>query len=168
MSTSELMMDSWQSYEWALENVSVIYAYGPPGCGKTYLSYHHALAEDTELFALTLGEEASSVELRGHFLPKGNEAVWHNGPMSQALRAPKSRMVINEVTNASPDVLGMLYPILEDPSTSKFTLPTGETLQAKKGFQIVLTDNYAPNRLPAALNHEAQGRAILVWQQLTI
>jgi hypothetical protein len=146
-------MDCWNRYEWALENCRTLFVSGPPGVGKTFLSYYHKI-EGKELFAMTLGEEASSVELRGHYISKGAEAgtVWHNGPLTSAVECGKARFVVNEISNASPDILGMLYAVLEDPSTAKLTLPTGKTLEIPEDFQCVFTDNFDADRaLPVAL-----------------
>ena len=146
-------MDCWNRYEWALDNCRTLFVSGPPGVGKTYLSYHHKMA-DKSLYAMTLGEEASSVELRGHYISKGAEVgtVWNNGPLSDAIEHGKARFVVNEISNASPDILGMLYAVLEDPSTAKLTLPTGKTLEVPEDFQCVFTDNFDADRaLPAAL-----------------
>lgn len=153
-----MSQDCWTNYEYALDHARVLFVYGNPGIGKTYLSYHYGM-KGRELFAMTLGEEASSVELRGHYISKGGDVgtVWHDGPLTRAVRKAKARFVINEISNASPDILGMLYAILEDPSTAKLTLPTGETLSVSEGFQCVFTDNNDPARsLPDALRDRVE------------
>jgi hypothetical protein len=61
------------------------------------------------------------------------------------------RLVINEITNASSDVLALLHPILEDFSTAMLTLPNGETIVPHEGFHVVATDNRPPDLLPEAL-----------------
>ena len=99
---------------------------------------------------MTLTEETSAAELRGHFIIKGGDAVWHDGPFIRAMREG-ARLVINEISNANPDVLHLLFPILESQETARLTLPTGETIRPAEGFHVVATDNHPVDRLPEPL-----------------
>ena len=137
-------MDCFDRYQWALNNTRIIMAHGGPGLGKTHTAYHDSL-KGRELFAMTLGEESSATELRGHFISKGAEGtVWHDGPATRAARA-QGRFVINEISHAGPDVQGLLYALCEEPSTARLTLPTGETVEVGEEFQLILTDNHEPD-----------------------
>lgn len=129
--------------------VRIVYLYGPPGTGKTYAAFHYGRVEQG-FYAITLTEETCAAELRGHFLLKGNDAFWHDGPFVRAMREGK-RLVINEISNASADVLALLFPVLESFDTAELTLPTGETIRPAAGFHVVCTDNRPPDRLPEAL-----------------
>jgi len=146
----------WEIYEAILEKRRrAIYVYGKPGIGKTYLAYHHMI-EDEQLSAITLTDETPASELRGHYLiGKNNEMVWHDGPFTAALRNGW-RLVINEISNGNDDVNGILTPFLEDPSTARITLPSGETVRAAPGFHIVATDNHKPENLPERLQDRFQ------------
>jgi MoxR-like ATPase len=142
--------------EWALVMevldciwIRTVFIYGPPGTGKTYAGLHIGRVGQG-VYCVTLTVETSAAELRGHFIFKGGEAVWHDGPFVRAMREGK-RLVINELTNASADVLALLFPILESPETAELTLPSGETVRPAPGFHVVATDNYAPDRLPGPL-----------------
>jgi len=129
-------------------NVRTVYSWGPPGFGKTWAAYHVGLRGP--LFALTLTEDTPAAELRGHYLPVGTGMEWRDGPAILALRLG-ARLVINELTHGSPDVLSLLHPLLENPDTARLTLPTGETVQPARGFQLIATDNLPPEELPPAL-----------------
>ena len=129
-------------------NVRTVYLWGRPGLGKTYSAYHVGLRGP--VYAITLTEETSSSELRGHYLPKGREMPWHDGPATLAMREG-ARLVINELTHGSPDVLSLLHPLLENPDTARLTLPTGETVRPAPGYQLFATDNLPPEDLPEAL-----------------
>lgn len=140
----------WGFHETVLRSpqVRTVYFWGPPGLGKTWAAYHVGLRGP--LFALTLTEDTPAAELRGHYLPVGHGMEWRDGPAILAMRLG-ARLVINELTHGSPDVLSLLHPLLENPDTARLTLPTGETVQPAHGFQLIATDNLPPEELPAAL-----------------
>ena len=125
------------------------YLWGPPGIGKTYVAYHKGLA-GRSLYAVTLTEETPASELRGMWIPKGGELVWHDGPVARAMREG-GRLTLNELSHASEDVLAFAHPVLENPATARITLPTNETITPSAGFEVVVTDNVAPDELPPAL-----------------
>jgi MoxR-like ATPase len=125
------------------------YLWGPPGTGKTYAAYRKGRI-GSGVYAITLTQETPASELRGHYLPKGSEVVWHDGPVLRAMRAG-ARLVINEASHASDDALAFLYPILEFHETARITLPSGETVTPAPGFNVVVTDNSPPDDLPEAL-----------------
>ena len=129
-------------------NVRTIYVWGPPGCGKTYAAY--TIGVRGALYALTLTEDTPAAEIRGHYLPKGDGMAWHNGPATRAM-LEGARLVINELTHGSADVLSIMHPLLENPDTARLTLPTGETVRPAPGFQLIATDNLPPEELPEAL-----------------
>ncbi|NOT29339.1 MAG: AAA domain-containing protein [Planctomycetes bacterium] len=129
-------------------NVRTAYLWGKPGMGKTFAAYHLGLGG--ALYALTVTEETAGAEIRGHYLPKGREMPWHDGPATQAMREG-ARLVINELSHGSADVLSMLHPLLENLDTARLTLPTGETVRPAHGFQLFCTDNLPPEDLPEAL-----------------
>lgn len=147
----EFSISTWNMIEkmLAFKDCRTLYIYGPPGVGKTYSAYHHGRIK-AGFYAITLTDETSAAELRGHFIFKGGDAVWHDGPFVRAMREGK-RLVINEITNASSDVLALLFPILESFETARLTLPSGETVSPAKGFHVVATDNRPPDLLPEAL-----------------
>ena len=126
-----------------------VYLFGPPGIGKTYCAYRKGRIGNG-VYACTLTEETPASELRGTWLPKGEGLVWHDGPIARAMREG-ARVVLNELSHASDDVLAFLYPIIESPETARLTLPTNETISPAPGFSVVCTDNVPPDDLPPAL-----------------
>jgi MoxR-like ATPase len=132
-----------------LDAARTVFLYGRPGIGKTFAAYNFGRVNDG-FYAITLTEDTSAAELRGHYLFKGGDAIWHDGPFVRAMKEGK-RLVINEITNASADVLALLFPILESIQTAELTLPNGETIRPAPGFHVVATDNQPLDRLPEAL-----------------
>lgn len=149
--TMKFSVNSWKMLQTVMESniIRTTYIYGPPGTGKTWAAYYYGRVEKG-FYAITLTDETSAAELRGHFIFRGGDAVWHDGPFIRAMREGV-RLVINEITNASADVLALLHPILEDVSTARLTLPSGETITPSDGFHVVATDNRVPELLPEPL-----------------
>lgn len=130
---------NWKLIELALEHVNQIYLKGKPGMGKTYAALHYGL-NGRPVSVITLTPDMPAAELRGMFIPKDGRFEWFDGVATREARRG-GRLVINEVTNGSSDCMAFLFPILEDITTAKITLPTGETVQAHPNFQVVATDN---------------------------
>lgn len=120
--------------------------YGPPGTGKT----HVATPPDITSYSLTMTEDMPVAELRGHYVPHGNEFIWMDGPAIRAWREGV-RLVINEIDKASAEAMTFLHVILDDPRTARLTLPTGETVVPHAGFNVIATMNGEPHDLPEAL-----------------
>ena len=131
------------------EKIRTLLLHGPPGTGKTYACYTMGRIHNG-VYAITLTEETPAAELRGTWMPRGNEFVWVDGPCTQAMREG-ARLVINEISHGSDDVLALLYAVLESAETARLTLPTNETVFPAPGFNVCATDNAGPEKLPGAL-----------------
>jgi MoxR-like ATPase len=154
-----MSQDEWD--EWsvtalalACELVRTILIFGRPGTGKTHAGLRFGRV-GKGVYTVTLTEETTAAEVRGHFVFKGGDAVWHDGPFVRAMREG-ARLVINEISNAGADVLQLLFLVLESPETAVLTLPSGETVRPAPGFHVVATDNLPPERLPEALRDRFQ------------
>jgi MoxR-like ATPase len=125
---------NWKEVETVLEAGVHAVLYGPPGTGKT------RIATTKKSYSVTLTMETPAAELRGHFVPHGNEFIWHDGPALRAWREG-ARLVLNEIDQASGDALTFLHAILDDAEVARLTLPSGETVTPAAGFQAVATTN---------------------------
>lgn len=144
----------------ATEIVRTIFVWGPPGVGKTWAAYNHGHL-DRGVYAVTLTDDTSAAELRGHFVLRGSDTQWHDGVFVGAMRRG-ARLVINEISHANADVLAQLYPLLESPETASLSLPTGETVTPAAGFRVICTDNNGLEQLPEALQDRFVARVHLL------
>jgi MoxR-like ATPase len=164
--------EQWTLVEKILPVSSRILLYGPSGTGKTWASVRKGLelAEEAiskveeniekvtgdkkkkkkTVFIITVTEDMSMAEIRGHYVPKGNKFMWHDGVAIKAWKEG-ARLVINEIDKASGDVSIFLHAVLDDPHWASLTLPTGDTVKPAKGFQCIATMNGVPDDLEEAL-----------------
>lgn len=144
----------WSLIELVLPASRLTLLYGPPGTGKTTAGNY--MGEPKEVYNLTLTEETPAAELRGHFIPKGQEFVWMDGPALTAFKRG-ARLVLNEIDKASGDALTFCHALLDDPGIARITLPykseEGETVTVTPhpDFHVVATMNGEPDDLPEAL-----------------
>ncbi len=121
--------------------------YGPRGTGKTTSAARARFLSPDEtpqpVYSITLTSEQSAASLWGHWMPKGDQFVWNDGPMLRAWKEG-ALLVINEIDHASEDVQNVLHVLLDDPEVAQFTLPTGETVRPGKGFRCIATMNGFP------------------------
>ncbi|MGC8460334.1 MAG: AAA family ATPase [Candidatus Dormibacteria bacterium] len=121
--------------------------YGPRGTGKTTSAtrarFVTADGKPQPVYSITLTSEQSAASLWGHWMPKGDQFVWNDGPMLRAWREG-ALLVINEIDHASEDVQNVLHVLLDDPEVAQITLPTGETVRPGKGFRCIATMNGYP------------------------
>ncbi len=144
------MKETWSIIDAVIETSRRVLLFGLPGTGKTYAGARRNVPEGTAVYQVTMTDETPAAEIRGHFLPKGDEFVWMDGPGIRAWREG-ARLVINEIDRASSDCHSLLYALLDDPEFAELTLPTGEVVRPAKGFHVVATMNGHPSDLPPAL-----------------
>lgn len=143
--------DTWTLVDTVLKVAPRALLYGDPGTGKTHAALRCGFRRAGQnVHTVTLTEESAAADLRGMFLPKGGEFVFHDGPAVRAMRNG-DRLVINEVDHASPDVWSFLLAALDDFDMIAETLPSGETIRASDGYHVVATMNGKPEDLPEAL-----------------
>lgn len=112
---------------------------GPTGCGKTRFVRHMAARLARPLYTVACHDELSAADLVGRFLIHGQETVWHDGPLTRAVR-DGGICYLDEVVEARKDTTVILHPLTDD----RRELPlekTGEVLKAPPDFMLVISYN---------------------------
>ena len=146
-------MNSWELFNKVIGTSDRILLYGKPGTGKTYQATKVNVPEGKEVYSTTLTIDSTAAEMVGHYIP--NEAGtydWNDGLAIRAWREG-TRLIINEIDHAGPDVTSVLHAILDDADIARYTLPNSkkETVKPAKGFTVIATMNGTPDMLPEAL-----------------
>lgn len=131
-----------------LDYVPPVYVWGPPSTGKTWLCLN--VFPGDRPVAVTLHRGQPIEELRGMYVPGSGGFEWVDGPIVDAMKRGKT-LVVNEVGEASDDVISLLYAVLDRPESCAYTLPTGELVKPASGFRVIATGNSDPSELPEAI-----------------
>jgi MoxR-like ATPase len=143
-------IECWTIASAVLNQSPRVLLHGPPGTGKTYAATRFGLSCGQSVASCTLTPETPAAELRGFYVPRGNEFVWQDGPATTAWRTG-GRLVLNEIDRATGDLLSFLLAICDDPLFAQLTLPNNETVRPAPGFTVVATMNSVPDDLDFAL-----------------
>src|SRR6059058_3627659 len=112
---------------------------GPTGCGKTRFVEHMAWRLSRPLITVACHEDLSSTDLVGRFLLEGNETVWHDGPLTAAVRGG-AICYLDEVVEARKDTVVIIHPLTDD----RRRLPIekrGTILDAPPDFMLIVSYN---------------------------
>lgn len=147
------MKDDWKVAEAVLPHSRATLLYGIPGTGKTFAGQRFGV-NGQQVFNLYLTEYTPVTEVRGTIYPilKNGERQfeWVDGPALMAYRHG-GRLVINEINQCSDDCITFLLALLDNPESSKITLPSGEVIKPHANFTVVATMNGEPGDLLPAL-----------------
>jgi nitric oxide reductase NorQ protein len=112
---------------------------GPTGCGKTRFVEHMAWRLGRPLITVACHEDLSATDLVGRFLLEGEETVWHDGPLTAAVRHG-AICYLDEVVEARKDTVVIIHPLTDD----RRRLPVekrGTILDAPPDFMLVVSYN---------------------------
>jgi nitric oxide reductase NorQ protein len=119
---------------------------GPTGCGKTRFIEHvthrfHGPARDGApgLITVACHEDLTGSDLVGRYLIKGDDTVWIDGPLTQAVRAG-AVCYLDEIVEARKDTIVLIHPLTDH----RRILPIdkrGEILDAHDDFLLVISYN---------------------------
>ncbi|WP_455216906.1 AAA family ATPase [Kaarinaea lacus] len=112
---------------------------GPTGCGKTRFVRHMARELGRPLHTISCHDELSSADLVGRFLIHGEETIWQDGPLTQAVREG-AICYLDEVVEARKDTTVILHPLTDDRRELSLE-KTGEHIKAPPEFMLVISYN---------------------------
>lgn len=112
---------------------------GPTGCGKTRFVEHMAWRMKLPLITMACNEDMSASDLVGRFLLDAQGTVWHDGPLTLAVRFG-AICYLDEVVEARQDTTVVIHPLTD----ARRVLPLekkGELIEAHPDFQVVISYN---------------------------
>lgn len=112
---------------------------GPTGCGKTRFVEYMAHRLNRPLITVACHEDLSSTDLVGRFLLEGDETVWHDGPLTKAVRTG-AICYLDEVVEARKDTVVIIHPLTDH----RRRLPIeklGTIVDAPPEFMLVVSYN---------------------------
>jgi nitric oxide reductase NorQ protein len=112
---------------------------GPTGCGKTRFVEAMAWRLNRPLVTVACHEDLSATDLVGRFLLEGDETIWHDGPLTTAVRHG-AICYLDEVVEARKDTIVLIHPLTDD----RRILPVeklGILLNAPDDFMLVISYN---------------------------
>ena len=112
---------------------------GPTGCGKTRFVEHMAWRLKLPLITMACNEDMTASDLIGRFLLDAQGTVWHDGPLTLAVRYG-AICYLDEVVEARQDTTVVIHPLTDD----RRMLPLdkrGELVHAHPDFRLVVSYN---------------------------
>ncbi|MBL8203762.1 MAG: CbbQ/NirQ/NorQ/GpvN family protein [Blastocatellia bacterium] len=112
---------------------------GPTGCGKTRFVQAMAYRLGRPIITVACHEDLSATDLVGRFLLEGEETVWHDGPLTTAVRHG-AICYLDEVVEARKDTIVCIHPLTDD----RRVLPIeklGQLISAPDDFMLVISYN---------------------------
>lgn len=112
---------------------------GPTGCGKTRFVEHMAWKLKRPLVTVSCHEDMTASDLVGRYLLDANGTVWHDGPLTLAVRHG-AICYLDEIVEARQDTTVVIHSLTDD----RRILPLekkNEVLSAHPDFQLVISYN---------------------------
>lgn len=112
---------------------------GPTGCGKTRFLEYMAWRLRRPLVTIAAHEDMTAADLVGRFLLVPGETVWHDGPLTLAVREG-AICYIDEIVEARQDTTVVIHPLTD----ARRALPLekrNEQVAAHPDFQLVISYN---------------------------
>lgn len=112
---------------------------GPTGCGKTRFVEHMSWRLKLPLVTMACNEDMTASDLVGRWLLDADGTVWHDGPLTMAVRYG-AICYLDEVVEARQDTTVVIHPLTDD----RRILPLdkrGEVVKAHPDFRLVVSYN---------------------------
>jgi len=138
--------DEVEIFQAAYEQHLPVLLKGPTGCGKTRFVEHMTwgLVPATEdrpnpLITVACNEDLTASDLVGRYLIRGDETVWMDGPLTQAVRHG-AVCYLDEIVEARKDTMVLIHPLTDH----RRILPIdklGQIIEAHPDFMLVVSYN---------------------------
>src|SRR5215470_1637606 len=131
--------DETRLFEAAFANRMPMMLKGPTGCGKTRFVEFMAWRLGKPLVTVACHEDMTASDLVGRFLLDAQGTVWHDGPLTVAVRHG-AICYLDEIVEARQDTTVVIHPLTDD----RRVLPLekrGELVRAHPDFQLVISYN---------------------------
>ena len=141
---------------------------GPTGCGKTrFVEYmartlrsplHDGVPDN--LITVACHEDLTGSDLVGRYLIKGDETVWVDGPLTQAVKAG-TICYLDEIVEARKDTIVLIHPLTDH----RRILPIdkkGEIIEAHPDFLLVISYNPGYQSVLKDLKHSTRQRFVTI------
>ena len=112
---------------------------GPTGCGKTRFLEYMAWRLQRPLITVAAHEDMTAADLVGRFLLVPGQTVWHDGPLTLAVRGG-AICYIDEIVEARQDTTVVIHPLTD----ARRILPLekkNELVAAHPDFQLAISYN---------------------------
>ncbi len=112
---------------------------GPTGCGKTRFVEHMAWRLGKPIITVACHEDMTASDLVGRYLLDAEGTVWHDGPLTLAVRYG-AICYLDEIVEARQDTTVVIHPLTDD----RRILPLekkNELVHAHPDFQLVVSYN---------------------------
>src|SRR6266403_164487 len=112
---------------------------GPTGCGKTRFVEHMAWRLAKPLVTVAAHEDMTASDLAGRYLLEPDGTVWHDGPLTMAVRYG-AICYLDEIVEARQDTTVVIHPLTD----ARRILPLekhNELVAAHPDFQLTISYN---------------------------
>lgn len=112
---------------------------GPTGCGKTRFVEHMAWRLGRPLVTVAAHEDMTAADLAGRYLLEPSGTVWHDGPLTLAVRFG-AICYLDEIVEARQDTTVVIHPLTD----ARRILPLekhNEIVPAHADFQLTISYN---------------------------
>ncbi len=112
---------------------------GPTGCGKTRFIEHMAWKLGRPLVTVAAHEDMTAADLAGRYLLAPEGTVWHDGPLTLAVRHG-AICYLDEIVEARQDTTVVIHPLTD----ARRALPLdkrNELIHAHPDFQLTISYN---------------------------
>lgn len=131
--------DEVKLFSAAFESRMPVMLKGPTGCGKTRFIEHMAWRLGKPLITVACHEDMTASDLVGRYLLDPTGTVWHDGPLTLAVRYG-AICYLDEIVEARQDTTVVIHPLTDD----RRVLPLekkNELVTAHPEFQLVVSYN---------------------------